>query len=108
LAALAIFREYNEAPIALFPELPGSRKPRECLAYSDAAGFHAVDYENVMYHSRPAKTKVYRDLLHELKKAGYKLNVIQQASFMMHDRRKKASETYVNDNPDGSALGLAE
>ena len=92
--ALAVMRNYNDTIVAIFPELPGSRKPRECLAYSVTAGFHGLDYENVMHHSRPAKTKDYRDVLASLKKQDFPVNLIQQASPIMHERRKKAAENY--------------
>lgn len=95
MPSLAVMRNYDAYIVALFPELPGSRKPRECLAYVfPAVGFQAMDYEYVMTHSRPAKTKDYREVLAELKKNDFPVNLIQQASPIMHERRKKAAETY--------------
>jgi hypothetical protein len=87
-------RNYDGYVVALFPELPGSRKPKECLAYITSVGFKPMDYEFVMHHSRPAKAKDYRELLAELKKQDFPVNLIQQASPIMHERRKKAAETY--------------
>lgn len=97
--ALAIFRELSGQIVVLFPELPASRKPRECLAFTEAVGFHALDYDKTMFQSRPAKTRDYRDVLALLKKSGYPVNVIQQASIVMADKRKKAAETYDDTRP---------
>lgn len=97
---LAVCREYLNGIIILFPEVPGSRKPRECLAFCDKTGFTSVDYEYVISRSKPSKPKRYRDLVHQLKKQSYSINVIQQASPVMHDRRKLAAETFVSKSSD--------
>jgi hypothetical protein len=94
LNALVIFRSYENEVIALFPELPGSRKPRECRAFTLNNGFYATDYEKVMFHSRPAKTRDYRSLLDALDKLDFPVNIIQKASPIMHERRQRASKTY--------------
>lgn len=89
---LTVFRERDGIIYALFPELPGSRKPKECLAYCTEKSFHAVDYDSFMFHSRAVKHKAYRELLSELRSKGYEPNIIQQASIVMHERRKRAIE----------------
>lgn len=96
---LAVFRDVDASCIALFPELPGSRRLRECLAYSLDKGFHVQDYDHVMFHSRPSKTKSYRAVLNSLKKLGYIVNMIQKASTDMLDKRKFTSEEFDYDKP---------
>jgi len=95
LNTLAVMRNYYGSVVALFPELPGSRKPGDCLAYVwPAGGFQPLDYDKVMRNSRPAKTKEYREFLKALSKQDFPVNLIQQASPIMHERRKRAAEDY--------------
>jgi hypothetical protein len=91
---LTVFRERDDVVYALFPETPYSRKPKECMAFSMDRGFHAVDYDSFMFHSRTVKKKDFRELLDHLRSLGHDPSVIQQASFIMHERRKKAAEEY--------------
>jgi hypothetical protein len=91
-----IFRDYDSDVIALFPELPISMRPKECLGYSDKSGFIAFNYDHVMFHSRATNAKHYRDVLETIREQFEKLperlsvNIIQRASDVMHDARKSA------------------
>lgn len=96
---LAVFRDHSGTTVALFPEIPASKRPRECLAYSVEKGFHAQDYDSVMFHSRSAKTHNYRELLASIKKLGYEVNLIQKASPIMIDRRNDLQPTFDTQQP---------
>jgi hypothetical protein len=89
-----VFRDYGDSCVGLFPEIPGSKRCRECLAFSEEKGFHTEDYDQVMFRSRASKTNSYRTLIHGLKKLGYIVNMVQKASNIMEEKRKSACEIF--------------
>jgi len=60
---------------ALFPELPSDEHGRLCTAYQHVGQHSAADYYGCIAQSDPATPAEYADLLKELKRMGYILNV---------------------------------
>ena len=87
-----IFRkQVDGAIIALFPEKAASQNERYCSAYN--TGWTKYDYNRIMENTRPARTRDYRTLMNELRREGMDLKLIQQASELMHDRRRQSAKS---------------
>ena len=75
---------------ALFPEIPADDHGTYCTAYQHIGQHCAADYYGCIAHSRSANPDEYSDLLIELERCGYHVEVRQRATPVMHERRRFA------------------
>jgi len=86
---IVIFRMDREGIVfALFPELPSDEQGFFCTAYQHIGQHCAADFQGCVGKSRPAKANEYAILFDELERRGYHLQVHQQATPVMHERRR--------------------
>jgi hypothetical protein len=86
---IVIFRADRDGIIfALFPELPADNRGEFCTAYQHIGQHCAADYNGCIFHSRPASSAEYADLLIELERRGYHVEARQRATPVMHERRR--------------------
>ena len=86
---IVIFRMDREGIVfALMPEWPADNLGTYCTCYQHIGQHCAADYHLCIFHSRPATLKEYRDLLLELEKRGYHVEVRHRATPIMHERRR--------------------
>lgn len=72
---LVVFRKFeNGEVIALFPEIPGTSSPYDCLSYCQIGQHSAADML-LTRHTFPAKPLEYKELAKELKQIGYNLKI---------------------------------
>jgi hypothetical protein len=79
-----VFRKTEYGIIALFPFIPATvtNGQDECMSYAHIGQHGAADYFHVIAHSHPVDTEIRKerdeqdDLLAELIKIGYTLNVL--------------------------------
>ncbi len=84
-----IFRVDKEGIVfALFPELPSDYQGYFCTCYQHIGQHCAADFHLCISQSHPAKAVEYADLLEELERRGYHLEVHQRATPVMHERRR--------------------
>ncbi len=87
---IVIFRMDREGIVfALMPELPADNHGTYCTCYQHIGQHCAADYQGCIFHSRPAASEEYADLLIELEKRGYHVEVRQRAMPIMHERRRQ-------------------
>jgi hypothetical protein len=85
-----IFRKFkNGEIIALFPELPGSNKPSECLSYLHI-GQHGSASIFLYTDCKLAKPEEYEELYNELIAIGYKLQIVKRITRLMDLERKES------------------
>lgn len=85
---VVIFRWEREGGVfALFPELPSDKYGVYCTAFQHIGQHCSADYPLCILHSRPATPEEYADLLNELERRGYHLEIHQRAPPVMHERR---------------------
>ena len=86
---IVIFRLDREGIVfALMPELAADNYGRSCTCYQHIGQHCAADYHGCIAASRPAKPNEYADLLIELERRGYHVEVRRRATPVMHDRRR--------------------
>jgi hypothetical protein len=89
MTTIVIFRKDKEGIVfALFPELPSDNQGFYCTAYQHIGQHCAADYHGCIAHSQTAKLNEYADLLIELERRGYHVDVRQRATPTMHERRR--------------------
>ena len=87
---IVIFRRDKEGVIfALMPELPADNQGWYCTCYQHVGQHCAADYYGCIQFSRPASPQEYSDLLIELERRGYHVQVCQRATPVMHERRRR-------------------
>lgn len=87
---VVVFRKDREGIIfALMPELPADNQGWFCTCYQHISQHCAADYHLCIFHSRPAKPDEYTDLLIELERRGYHVEVRERAAPVMHERRRR-------------------
>lgn len=76
-----VFRRYSDGQIiALFPDVPWSRRLGEVASYMHIGQHGAADYRHVVATTQPATEKESAGLLNELKQVGYhNIRVIKRA-----------------------------
>lgn len=85
-----IFRIDQEGIVfALFPELPADNYGHFCSCYEHIGQHCSADYYLCIANSRPATPNEYADLLIELERRGYHVDVRQRATPVMHERRRR-------------------
>jgi hypothetical protein len=67
-----VFRRYSDGQIiALFPDVPWSRRLGEVASYMHIGQHGAADYRHVVATTKPATEKESAGLLNELRQVGY-------------------------------------
>lgn len=88
---IVIFRKWPDGDIlALFPEIPADNAGNMCNSYGNA-GHSGADYHGCIARTKPATPAEYDDLTVELVRRGYRLTVKQRATYLMAEKRRKAS-----------------
>jgi len=82
------FRDKSGQIIALFPEVPSDNDGIYCQSYMHVGQHSGADYYGLVYTTRRAKPEEYADLYRELERIGYKLRVLQKASYKSHQKRR--------------------
>lgn len=76
-----IFRVHQGEVLAMFPAIASTvGNPYRCLSYAHMGQHGACDL-GVIRESRPAQPKEYRELVAELRRIGYKLDIRQRTTF---------------------------
>lgn len=75
-----MFRIFHGEVIALFPDLPAAVGESDCASYGHIGQHSAADYRLVMRKSRPATHDEYRELYAELRRIGYKLQIVKRGT----------------------------
>jgi hypothetical protein len=89
MTTVVVFRMDKEGIVfALFPELPADNHGTYCTAYQHVGQHCAADYYGCVARSRSAKPDEYADLLIELERRGYHVDVRRRATPIMHERRR--------------------
>jgi hypothetical protein len=89
MTTIAIFRMDRQGIVfALFPELPADNDGCYCTCYEHVGQHGVADYRRCIASSRSANPDEYADLLTELERRGYYLEVRQRATPVMHERRR--------------------
>ena len=84
-----IFRKFPEGDIiALFPEIPGSMNPIECLCYQHI-GQHGSANTLLIYDTKPATAEEFQSLYNEISNIGYDLQICKRISRKMDLTRIK-------------------
>ncbi len=87
---VVVFRMDKEGIVfALMPELPADNQGWYCTCYQHIGQHCAADYYGCIAQSRSAKSDEYSDLLIELERRGYHVEVRQRATPVMHERRRR-------------------
>ncbi len=85
-----VFRVWRKKPhgvLALFPTLAADNQGYYCDSYEHMGQHGAADYSGCIKNTRPATMEEATLLLHELRRIGYKLQVIQRVTPAMVARR---------------------
>ena len=95
---IVIFRKWNrkvcgDGILALFPEEAADNDGIFCNSYEHVGQHSAADYVGCIAETRPALPREYRDLAHELRRIGYKLDIRKRATRKMHEMRRVICET---------------
>ncbi len=92
MATAVIFRTDRQGSVfALMPEIPADNNGHYCTAYEHLGQHSTADYALCIARSRPANPDDYSDLLFELEKRGYRVDVYRRATPSMHERRRMAA-----------------
>ena len=87
---IVIFRRETRASIfALCWNCPPTIRHWYCTCYQHIGQHCSADYHGCIVHSRSAKPDEYADLLIELERRGYHVEVRQRATPVMHERRRR-------------------
>lgn len=82
-----IFRKFPDGEIiALFPELPGDMKVGHCLSYLHN-GQHGCADTSIYYNTKSCHVQQYYDLMMELLRIGYSLQIVSRFSYQMDQKR---------------------
>lgn len=85
-----VFRVWPDGDIlALFPEEPGSVCGCECMSYMSVGQHSAADYDGCISATRPAQPSEYANLVEELKRIGYELDIRKRASSLSRRLRRQ-------------------
>lgn len=85
-----IFRIWpNEDVIALFPQIAGNMKPWTCQSYMHVGQHGAATTELMRRYTRPAKPKEYKELLAELRRIGYNVQVVKRCTRKDYEIRQQ-------------------
>lgn len=87
-----IFRKWKDTGdvIAIFPEIPGTHDATTCLMYEHVGQHGAGDAWHVIASSVPASGQKYLDLIVELERIGYDLQICKRYRRHFVDTRKAA------------------
>jgi len=86
-----VFRRMSSGEIyALFPEIPASNNPDECLSYTRKNGYRPISYAEAVQQSTAAKPREYGRLFKELSEEGYDLIITHRAKQHVHEQRQGA------------------
>jgi len=84
-----LFRKFKEGDvIAIFPEQCGNESPYTCSSYQHVGQHGACDPQGLMRTTKPAKPSEYKDLMMELRRVGYKLQLIHRLQYRFIQIRK--------------------
>jgi hypothetical protein len=88
---IVVFRKWKDGfgVIALFPEIPTDLYGRYCESYETVGQHGGADYWGVVMNSRSANSEESTDLAEELTRIGYQLRVINKASQIHHEKRRR-------------------
>ena len=76
-----LFRMFGGEILALFPQVAATvGKPWHCQSYEHIGQHGSADCRLVMRASRPAKPAEYRELAAELRKIGYRLQIVKRCT----------------------------
>jgi hypothetical protein len=89
MTTIVVFRIDKEGILfALMPELPSDNHGTYCTAYQHVGQHCAAEYHACVARSRSAEPTEYQDLLLELERRGYHVDVRRRATPIMHERRR--------------------
>jgi hypothetical protein len=84
-----LFRKFHEGDIiALFPEIPGNSNAQTCMSYQ-TIGQHGSASVDLSHCTQPAKPEEYAELLAELVKIGYDVEICTRRT-LKNDRARIA------------------
>jgi hypothetical protein len=89
MKTIVVFRYWQRELIALFPELAADMNGYYCDSYQHVGQHGGADYAGIIRNSRPATKQEYKDLAHELRQRGYKLDIRQRSSRYIRDKRMR-------------------
>lgn len=76
-----LFRMFQGECIALFPQVAATvGKPWHCMSYAHTGQHSGADCRLVIQRSRPAKPAQYKDLANELRRIGYRLQIVKRCT----------------------------
>ena len=83
-----IFRKWrNGGILALFPESPADIYGNYCDSYEHVGQHGGAYYWACIQTTSPATVEEAKDLIEELTRIGYDLEIVQRATRSMHDKR---------------------
>ena len=85
-----VFRVWNVKPhdvIAFFPTIPANNQGYYCESYEHIGQHNPANYSGCVKATRLATKKEYTPLLRELRRIGYKLQVVKRATPAMRTER---------------------
>jgi hypothetical protein len=86
-----IFRKYKDGDvIALMPETCGNMSAYTCGSYMHIGQHGAADPHVVIAQTKLAKPSEFRELASELRKLGYRLQVIKRYRYSFLETRRRA------------------
>jgi hypothetical protein len=89
MTTIVIFRKDKDGIVfALMPELPADNHGIYCTCYQHIGQHCTADYHGCIANSRSANPDEYADLLIELERRGYYVDVRLRATSVMHERRR--------------------
>lgn len=97
---VVVFRKDREGVVfALMPELPADICGMYCTCYEHVGQHGSADYHGCVTRSHPAAPNDYADLLSELERRGYHVEVRKRASPTMHERRRWLAAAWQREHP---------
>jgi hypothetical protein len=89
MTTIVVFRiDKTGIVFALMPELPADNQGTHCTAYQHLGQHCAADYHGCVARSRSVEPTEYANLLIELERRGYHVDVRRRATPDMHERRR--------------------
>lgn len=89
-----VFRWWEGAVIALFPEEPADYAGYDCESYMHVGQHGASSDVEIVRNSRPATPDEYAGLKRELERLGYRLEVRQRITRQMFQQRRATAAYY--------------
>ena len=85
-----VFRVWNRRPydvLALFPTIPADNMGYLCSSYEHLGQHSPANYKSCIKVSRPATKREAAPLLAELRRIGYRLQIVERATSAMATKR---------------------